>query len=574
VIWWWAKHPNRLQSEVIATETLHKSADWLAVKSPKLTSNAKISFDFDIIIEGDTFLFRLDYPDYFPDTPPSVFSRDNRRISGHQYGTTGELCLEWRADNWDPSVTGAMLIESTYRLISGERPIAGEPQIVPSAHQLSLGQILRPSHWRWRLFVTAALQHCLKDLPGKTLLPVRIAESNVEGICSAFVATIGDPAMPLWQDGTLPENIGASYQGKIAQVPDLKSLSEITKREELEKIYTKIDANYNISKDASFLILTDGTAVKMFYCYRGEDKVSEYETVYLSDQAQARLPIENKILNSKKVGVIGCGSLGSKILVSLARAGVQNFVIVDDDIFQVGNLVRNELDGKALGAHKVLGIEARIKTIAPKSNISRHRVMLGGQESSASVTTVIEELESCDLIVDATANSHAFNFASVAARAAKQPMLWTEVYAGGIGGFVGRVRPGYEPAPHQARQQYLAWCRSKNAPWVNGDDDYDILLPDAPPMIANDADISVIAAHATRMSLDTLTHFSESRFPSPAYVIGLSAEWIFSAPFDTHPITLKGIDGWESSTAKEASSEAVSLIVSLLDKIENADQPN
>ena len=60
------------------------------------------------------------YPSYYPDTPPSVYVRDGQQISSHQYGPDGELCLEWRADNWDPRVTGAMMIESAYRLITGE----------------------------------------------------------------------------------------------------------------------------------------------------------------------------------------------------------------------------------------------------------------------------------------------------------------------------------------------------------------------------------------------------------------------------------------------------------------------
>ena len=209
-------------------------------------------------------------------------------------------------------------------------------------------------------------------------------------------------------------------------------------------------------------------------------------------------------LEGKKVGILGAGSLGSKIAVTLARSGVRSFVTVDDDILKPGNLVRHELDARALGAHKVDGLEERVKAVSPKADVKVRRALLGGQESSASTSSVLDDLASCDLVVEATADPQAFNFAAAAARSANKPMLWTEVYAGGIGGFVGRVRPGIEPPPHTARRQYLAWCRDQGVPWVGDDLDYDSKTLEGPPLIADDADVSVIAGHASRMALDTL----------------------------------------------------------------------
>ena len=50
------------------------------------------------MLGADTFQLDLRYPQLFPETPPSVIPRDGRRISGHQYGRGGELCLEFRPD--------------------------------------------------------------------------------------------------------------------------------------------------------------------------------------------------------------------------------------------------------------------------------------------------------------------------------------------------------------------------------------------------------------------------------------------------------------------------------------------
>jgi hypothetical protein len=68
----------------------------------------------------------------------------------------GNSCLEYRADNWDPSVTGAMMMASTYRLLAGERPAADERALVLSAQHTSLGQELR--NVACRFLLTPALR--------------------------------------------------------------------------------------------------------------------------------------------------------------------------------------------------------------------------------------------------------------------------------------------------------------------------------------------------------------------------------------------------------------------------------
>ena len=65
-------------------------------------------------------------------------------------------------------------------------------------------------------------------------------------------------------------------------------------------------------------------------------------------------------------------------------------------------------------------------------------------------------------------------------------MIWAEVYAGGIGGFVGRLRPAIEPPPHTARQQYHAWCRQQGVPWLADDHDYESRGAEGPIVAASD----------------------------------------------------------------------------------------
>ena len=55
-------------------------------------------------------------------------------------------------------------------------------------------------------------------------------------------------------------------------------------------------------------------------------------------------------------------------------------------------------------------------------------------------------------------------------------------------------------------------------------------------MIADDADVSVIAAHAARMGIDLLIPREPSAYPDSVYMIGLSKQGIFNTAFETYPI--------------------------------------
>src|ERR1700722_18537814 len=97
---WWIKDPDRLKSEVSAIDALREQERWLSPATPTFSKNFLFAIDFDIIVGNESIPFRLQYPAFFPATPPSVMPRDGRQLSRHQYGTGGELCLEYRADNW------------------------------------------------------------------------------------------------------------------------------------------------------------------------------------------------------------------------------------------------------------------------------------------------------------------------------------------------------------------------------------------------------------------------------------------------------------------------------------------
>ena len=77
---------------------------------------------------------------------------------------------------------------------------------------------------------------------------------------------------------------------------------------------------------------------------------------------------------------------------------------------------------------------------------------------------------------------------------------------------------------------------------------------DGPPLIADDADVSAIAAHAARLAIDLLIAREPSLFPHSVYAIGLGVGSVFDQPFQTFPIET-GRSASQGELAPELSEE-------------------
>jgi len=282
-----------------------------------------------------------------------------------------------------------------------------------------------------------------------------------------------------------------------------------------------------------------------------EDSVHEY-AVILPEAATRRLPVEYASLRETRFAIIGLGSMGSKIAVSLARAGVCNFVLVDDDVFSAENICRNELSWASVGVHKAEAVREALNLIAPNLSIEVHLHRIAGQESSIAAAKRLKEIGGCDVIVDATANPKVFVTLAAVARAKSRTLCWGEVYAGGIGGLIARARPGRDPNPLAVRDSINSYLETlPPAPFkeVAG---YDV--DDGQPLVADDADVTHITSGLTRLALDSALNPDQSNFPYSAYLIGLKGIWDFQQPFDTRPISVDG-EGWTENSQNIGSDE-------------------
>lgn len=175
---WWLTDQARLRIEREAIEAL--DADWFQNPVWSVDEQLRLTLGFDILIVRGNYPLQLTYHNTFPASPPSIVPADgDARLSGHQYGAGGDLCLEIRNDNWTPDVTGAMMIESARRLLETEAPDdEGAPVHAPSAHDFPATLALRSEVTRFYIGPLARLLLADDNIDG---LPLEIGIDSYSG---------------------------------------------------------------------------------------------------------------------------------------------------------------------------------------------------------------------------------------------------------------------------------------------------------------------------------------------------------------------------------------------------------
>lgn len=578
---WALRDPVRFLHERDELEKLLKEAPWVKGCAWRLDATCTIEAEIDLEIHGTLYAMKLTYPDLFPETPADVRPRDpTQHLSGHQYGG-GSLCLEWRADNWDSRVTGAELIRSAYKLLSTERN-PDQPAEVASAHQATLGQQLRTTERRF--VCTPELMSLLASCTDLAIRPVRTCTILHKNATVAFVSRFeqGDSMQDV---ADLPKGLSAlgplfnwrrdGYVFKsefFDHHPLSPSPDELANAVEGAGFFSQLMPLREPGDRLVLLVGRQPESLQVFGISGGENPTLEEYCVLLPEESIQRLPQEHEQLQEIRLGIIGLGSLGSKIAVSLARSGVRKFLLIDDDVLVPGNICRHELSWGAVGVHKAEAIREALTLIAPKMDIQVRLHRVAGQESAMSAATALKDLASCDLLIDATANPSVFLRLAAVAKMSRRPLCWGEVFAGGFGGLIARARPDIDPHPIAVRSAILRHLATLPPAPHQRAKNYDIRGEE--PAVAYDSDVSQIAVALTRFALDAALQNNPSDFPYSAYLIGLRQEWIFSQPFDTQPIEVIG-EGWgaipDSSNSDQNRIEALKALLQMPTATEGQD---
>lgn len=131
------------------------------------------------------------------------------------------------------------------------------------------------------------------------------------------------------------------------------------------------------------------------------------------------------LLARKRVVVIGLGSGGGLVALSLAMSGVGRFVLIDDDVLEEGNVVRHVADRRYLGQPKAQAVAELIRQRNPNAEVE---TCIGRIEQH------MDALEQVDLLVVAVDGENAKYVINQAALDRHLPAVYAGVYERGEGG--------------------------------------------------------------------------------------------------------------------------------------------
>jgi molybdopterin/thiamine biosynthesis adenylyltransferase len=172
-----------------------------------------------------------------------------------------------------------------------------------------------------------------------------------------------------------------------------------------------------------------------------------------------------KRLAQKRVGVVGLGSGGGFVALSLAMSGVGQFVLVDSDVLEAGNVVRHVADLRYVGQNKAAAVADLIKQRNPQAHIE---VREGRIEDHA------DALDDLDILVVGVDGENAKFIINEAALKRRLTAVYAGVYERGEGGDVVMIRPYDGPC-------YACWSQELRAgvvqprPGEQGELDYGMI---------------------------------------------------------------------------------------------------
>lgn len=103
-------------------------------------------------------------------------------------------------------------------------------------------------------------------------------------------------------------------------------------------------------------------------------------------------------ITDKKVAIIGCGSLGSYIALELAKVGIKNFTLYDDDDIEAANILRHTVEMWGYGYNKVTALKVRLEMVHPEIHVET-------KNKKITISDLTTDMNKYDLIIFAVGSS-------------------------------------------------------------------------------------------------------------------------------------------------------------------------
>ena len=145
-------------------------------------------------------------------------------------------------------------------------------------------------------------------------------------------------------------------------------------------------------------------------------------------------------ISSKRIAVIGCGSVGSFMCDELARCGVTQFTLIDPDIVEWPNLTRTVYGHADIGAKKVEALATHLKTIFPDIEVRTHAC-----EIQALGDQLADVFKDFDLVIASVDDPRGNGLLDRLCYSLNIPCVFVGLYKAAKGGEVIAVKPQSTP---------------------------------------------------------------------------------------------------------------------------------
>lgn len=249
---------------------------------------------------------------------------------------------------------------------------------------------------------------------------------------------------------------------------------------------------------------------------------------------------ERKLLSDIKVMIIGLGSLGAPLTISLAKSGIEELYLYDPDILNPENIIRHTGTIKDLYKYKTDILKEQIYEINPEARVNAFNY---NPLKEGKINEFITALAKVDLVILTFAVHDDELALNKIIFENNKPMVFSEVLGHGSYGRIFRVIPNKTSCfkcfdMHNAEDQ-------ERYPTLTEDKGYDIPRRegyDDPSIPGIGIDIQIISLLTARFTLQTLFEFKdlkESTYPKTEtdHIIWANDKgWIFTDPLITQSI--------------------------------------
>lgn len=213
--------------------------------------------------------------------------------------------------------------------------------------QVSLKIIYKENYRVEKYAIPALLYDKNSPLPLKFS---NVGENNDLQVINIIHLPLLEPALPPANGEDISSNYLTSLQRNISDKNAVK-LNNLLKKERSKNQFFVLLSFPRSSGERSLLLLQFTANQALEHPLLSSDErwgikphsIQRHNKGYLLERGGA-----NNILTTKKVAVVGCGSVGSEVVSLLAKTGIGKIIMVDDDALEADNIYRHRLGGRYL----------------------------------------------------------------------------------------------------------------------------------------------------------------------------------------------------------------------------------